>query len=260
MGCANPPNERDDRMLEESREGKNCNLDPNIEKSFKDIEKDIDQKVTEMRKEEINKQKETSQKLLLEKKSEVGQSQYREFQNIIRNPQAEGHKEALRHLGEDWGVRGWACKKLNIHSAFSMTQREASFTPPYHGFDHIGVAKDGKIVVFQAKCYLKDPPKKEGLEQLTKEYLDKTFARMSNPNSKQYSDSNKHLAELAKEKGVVRYLFHMGVNSKTAKVYLVKDDPKTGEPVPQLILEANAKDITGKWYPIYFGSEEESNV
>jgi hypothetical protein len=168
---------------------------------------------------------------------------------------SSAHKQWFQQIGETYATRGFVASQLGVGKINLPYDRQTSFQQARHGFDHVGMAKDGRLAVFETKCYTKDLSD-EGLDQLSMSHVNSRLERMQREGSKQAQGSNPEIASLAAYTGVARYLVHVGYESQSVKVYEVTDDA-SGNPVRGApVLEAHAKDFMGGLYSLYFVEED----
>lgn len=132
-----------------------------------------------------------------------------------------------------------------------MGVSQIGFFAATHGIDHIGLTRDGKLAVFETKCFGK-VPYDAGLTQLSRGHLESRFGRMQIEGRKEAQGRNPEIAERAKELEIVRYLVHVCYDDKSVQVWEVIDGPD-GEPQKgELKLDAHAREFMGSMYPFYF--------
>ncbi|GEM_PF-5443681 len=172
-------------------------------------------------------------------------------EKLLDERRSSAHTKWFQQIGEMYATKGYIAPKLEIGPVQLPFGREASFRQGTHGFDHLGMTKDGRLAVFETKCYGKQPTT-QGLEQLSMSHVNSRLERMQKDGGKQAQGSNPEIASLAQYTGVARYLVHVSYEEHNYKVYEISDDqdgnPTMGDP----ILEGDAKDYMGNLHSLYF--------
>lgn len=170
---------------------------------------------------------------------------------LVKEKTSSAHKKWFQQVGEMYATRGHIAPELGVGLVQLPYGREASFRQGTHGFDHLGMTKDGKLAVFETKCYSKQPTK-EGLDQLSTSHVKSRLERMQKEGGKQAQGANPEIASLASYTGIVRYLVHVSYDEKNYKVYEISDDDKGNPVMGDPIMEGHAKDYMGNLYSLYF--------
>lgn len=153
------------------------------------------------------------------------------------------HRRWFQNIGEMYATKSWAAQRLGVE--------QVGFVQAYHGLDHVGIKKDGRLAVFETKCFGVDPPQDAGLDQLARDKVERQLGLMMKEGGSQAKGHNPEIAAFAQEEGYVRYLVHVSYGSEKAWVYSVVDGPD-GKPVRgPLLHQGEAKEFMGGAYQLY---------
>ncbi len=176
-----------------------------------------------------------------------GQSLKEIREQLASDTASTAHKRMLQQIGETFATQVWAGPALGI--------QQIGYQSPYHGIDHIGMTSDGRMAVFETKCYGSKPSEDAGLKQLDWSHLQNRFAKMNVDGYQAAQGQNATISAIAHSAEIDRYLVHVSYKEQEAWVYKVTDGPN-GELQREEVAHAHASEFMGAMYPVFFDPEK----